>query len=135
MAVLERPLRPGEPIPLGVTIVKDGVNFALFSEHATAVELLLFSHPDDKEPKEIIPVKEKTGDIWHVLVPGIRPGQLYAYKVNGSEIGAPAKAISTITIKISVTIAPINVSFLTCLIPISLDVHFTILFFAAVAEA
>lgn len=83
MAVLERPLRPGEPIPLGVTIVKDGVNFALFSEHATAVELLLFSHPDDKEPKETIPVKEKTGDIWHVLVPGIRPGQLYAYKVDG----------------------------------------------------
>ncbi|ARM76186.1 glycogen debranching protein GlgX [Acidianus manzaensis] len=83
MAFVERPTRPGEPYPLGAKITKDGVNFVLFSENATSVELLLFSHADDKEPKEVIKLKEKTGDLWHVLVPGIIPGQLYAYKVDG----------------------------------------------------
>ncbi|MBW9141566.1 MAG: glycogen debranching protein GlgX [Candidatus Aramenus sp.] len=83
MALVPRPTKPGFPYPLGVTLTKDGANFALFSESATSVQLLLFSHPDDKEPKEVIDVKEKTGDIWHVTVPGVLPGQLYAYKVDG----------------------------------------------------
>lgn|GEM_PF-6868257 len=56
---MQIPTRPGYPYPLGVSLTKDGANFALFSENATAVQLLLFSHPDDKEPKEVIEVKEK----------------------------------------------------------------------------
>ncbi|EZQ02048.1 MULTISPECIES: glycogen debranching protein GlgX [Acidianus] len=83
MAIVSRPVRPGEPYPIGATVFKDSVNFTIFSENATGVQLLLFSHVDDKEPKEVIDIKERTGDLWHVQVPGLLQGQLYAYKVDG----------------------------------------------------
>jgi glycogen operon protein len=81
----DRPLRPGEPYPLGATWIEeeDGVNFVLFSENATKVELLLYSPTKQDYPKEVIEVKQRTGDLWHVFVPGLRPGQLYAYRVYG----------------------------------------------------
>ncbi|ACP34570.1 glycogen debranching enzyme GlgX [Sulfolobus islandicus L.S.2.15] len=81
----DRPLRPGDPYPLGSNWIEDedGVNFSLFSENAEKVELLLYSQTNQKYPKEIIEVKNRTGDLWHILVPGLRPGQLYAYKVYG----------------------------------------------------
>ncbi len=81
----DRPLRPGEPYPLGANWIEreDGVNFSLFSENAEKVELLLYSPANQKYPKEVIEVKNKTGDIWHTFVPGLRPGQLYAYRVYG----------------------------------------------------
>ncbi|MEM3350800.1 MAG: glycogen debranching protein GlgX [Saccharolobus sp.] len=81
----DRPLRPGEPYPLGANWIEDedGVNFSLFSENAEKVELLLYSQTNQKYPKEVIEVKNKTGDIWHTFVPGLRPGQLYAYRVYG----------------------------------------------------
>jgi glycogen operon protein len=75
--------RPGRPYPLGATWDGAGVNFALFSEHATAVALCFF---DDRDPgKEIrqIRIEQRTDQVWHVYVPGIRPGTLYAYRVNG----------------------------------------------------
>lgn len=78
------PLRPGEPSPLGATWMEeeDGVNFSLFSENAERVQLVLFS-PNQDKPKEVIEVKNKIGDVWHVFVPGLRPGQLYGYRVHG----------------------------------------------------
>lgn len=74
---------PGKPYPLGATWDKRGVNFALFSENATGVELLLYENSSSKEPKERIPFAEKTGHIWHAYMPDLLPGQLYAYSVEG----------------------------------------------------
>ncbi len=73
---------PGNPFPLGATLTKDGVNFALYSENATGVTLCLF---DDAGSKEVSrqPVTEKSGHIWHVFIPGIKAGQLYGYRVDG----------------------------------------------------
>ncbi|AEN72910.1 glycogen debranching enzyme GlgX [Rhodothermus marinus SG0.5JP17-172] len=74
---------PGRPYPLGATWDGLGVNFALYSQHAEAVELVLFDHPDDPAPSRTIEVTERTGPIWHVYLPGLRPGQLYGYRVYG----------------------------------------------------
>jgi glycogen operon protein len=59
------------------------VNFALFSEQADGVELCLFNAPDDPDQAEIIEVTERINQVWHCYVPGIKPGQLYAYRVRG----------------------------------------------------
>ncbi|MEM0121327.1 MAG: glycogen debranching protein GlgX, partial [Thermoprotei archaeon] len=81
----DRPLRPGDSYPLGATWLEeeDGVNFVLFSENASKVDLLLYRSPNDAYPSETISVRQRTGDLWHVFVPGIRPRQLYAYSVDG----------------------------------------------------
>jgi glycogen operon protein len=63
-----------------------GVNFALFSRHATGVRLELFDHPEDAAPARVIdldPARNRTGDVWHVWVGEIGSGQLYAYRVDG----------------------------------------------------
>src|SRR3954467_11495833 len=73
----------GNPYPLGATWLGHGVNFAIFSESATAVELCLFDHVDAPQESHRIPLTERTNQIWHVFVPDIRPGQLYAYRVDG----------------------------------------------------
>src|SRR3954467_8242689 len=75
-------LLPGRPYPLGATWDGTGVNFALYSENATGVELCLFDGRSGKET-ERIPVKEFTAFTWHCYVPGIQPGQLYGYRVDG----------------------------------------------------
>jgi len=72
----------GKPSPLGSDVQKDGVNFALFSAHATSVTLCLFS-PDGKTETNRIILPEKTGDIWHGFVTGLKVGQLYGYRVDG----------------------------------------------------
>jgi len=74
---------PGRSNPLGATWDGGGVNFALFSEHATRVELCLFDNPDDKKEASRIVLKEQTDRIWHVYMPDVRPGQLYGYRVHG----------------------------------------------------
>ncbi|MEK6800174.1 MAG: glycogen debranching protein GlgX [Planctomycetota bacterium] len=73
----------GQPYPLGATWNGSGVNFALFSEHATAVELCLFGHPRGEGEEERIVLHARTEGVWHVFVPSIGPGQLYGYRVNG----------------------------------------------------
>ena len=76
----------GSSSPLGATCSDDGVNFSLFSRHATAVELLLFEGVDDPRPSRVIrlePTVNRTYFYWHVFVPGVRPGQLYGYRVEG----------------------------------------------------
>lgn len=76
-------IRPGRPYPLGATWDGKGVNFALFSENATAVTLLLYENEKSLEPRDKVPLPERTGFVWHVFLPDILPGQLYAYSVDG----------------------------------------------------
>jgi len=76
-------LRPGHPYPLGASWDGLGVNFALYSRHAHAVELLLFNRPDDPEPAHTLRLPERTGPVWHGYLTGVYPGQLYAYRVHG----------------------------------------------------
>jgi isoamylase len=77
------PLWPGRPYPLGATWDGAGVNFALFSERATAVELCLFDGPDTGQAREQIVLRERTDLVWHGYVPDLGPGQLYGYRVHG----------------------------------------------------
>ena len=74
---------PGQPHPLGATWDGQGVHFAVFSEHATEVELCLFNRPDDDTEFARIRLPARPGSIWHAYVPGIRPGQLYGYRAHG----------------------------------------------------
>ena len=76
-------IRPGEPYPLGASWDGPGVNFALFSEHATHVELCLFDAPDATREAARLPLPERTDHVWHGYLPDIRPGQLYGYRVSG----------------------------------------------------
>src|SRR6516162_948113 len=73
----------GKPYPLGATWMGNGVNFAVFSEHATAVELCLFAASQDAKEDVRIPLKERTNQVWHVFLPDARPGQLYGFRVHG----------------------------------------------------
>ena len=75
---------PGRSNPLGATWDGGGVNFALFSEHATSVELCLFESAEDRIESSRVRLKEQTDRIWHVYLPDVRPGQLYGYRVHGS---------------------------------------------------
>src|SRR5574344_2028413 len=77
---------PGKPLPLGAELSADGVNFSVFSRNGTRVILDIFSSSDDSEPYtsiEFDPHLNRTGDIWHVFVPGIKAGALYMYQVDG----------------------------------------------------
>jgi isoamylase len=73
----------GQSSPLGATITPDGVNFAVFSENATGVDLCLFDHVDAPTEKLRIRMTEHTDQVWHCLLPEIEAGQLYAYRVYG----------------------------------------------------
>lgn len=74
---------PGTPYPLGATWDGVGVNFAIFSEHATRVELCLFDSIDAEVETVTIPLVEHTDMVWHGYLPDVRPGQLYGYRVHG----------------------------------------------------
>lgn len=76
----------GQCHPLGAAIRPGGLNFCVFSQQATAVELLLFDRADDPEPARIVrldPQRNRTFYYWHVFVPGLKAGQLYGYRVFG----------------------------------------------------
>src|SRR5512135_1405194 len=76
----------GNSAPLGATCCQGGVNFSLYSRQATGVELLLFDKPDDARPARVVsldPVSNRTYHYWHVFVPGVQPGQIYGYRVEG----------------------------------------------------
>jgi glycogen operon protein len=73
----------GYPYPLGATWLGNGVNFAIFSEHATSVDLCLFDKIDAPQENIRIPMTEHTDQVWHVFLPDVRPGQLYGYRVTG----------------------------------------------------
>ncbi|MGI5836231.1 MAG: glycogen debranching protein GlgX [Chloroflexota bacterium] len=74
---------PGKPDPLGATWDGEGVNFTLYSENATRVDLCLFDDPDSPDESERITLPEVTAFVWHGYVPSLRPGQLYGYRVYG----------------------------------------------------
>jgi isoamylase len=74
---------PGRSYPLGATWDGAGVNFALFSENATRVELCLFDSPDAPREAHRIELKEQTDQVWHCYLPDVLPGQLYGYRVHG----------------------------------------------------
>jgi glycogen operon protein len=79
----ERTTLKGHPYPLGATVTARGVNFALFSENATGVELCLFDRAEDGEPTRRVRLVERNDQVWHVLLPDVRAGQLYGYRVEG----------------------------------------------------
>ncbi len=74
---------PGKPYPLGATWDGEGVNFALFSENATAVDLCLFEQSDASKESHRVRLEERTDQVWHVYIPGLWPGQHYGYRVHG----------------------------------------------------
>ncbi len=74
---------PGTPYPLGATFDGMGVNFALFSEHATQVELCLFENESATQETQRITLPEYTDHVWHCYLPDVRPGQIYGYRVHG----------------------------------------------------
>jgi isoamylase len=83
----EGDVQPGNPLPIGGAHQHaDGVNFVLFSRHATRVQLELYRSADDSSPIRIIdldPARHRTGDVWHVWLRGLVSGQLYGYRVEG----------------------------------------------------
>jgi isoamylase len=74
---------PGRSSPLGATFDGNGVNFAIFSEHATKVELCLFDSPDARSESHRIVLPEKTNQVWHGFLPEVASGQIYGYRVHG----------------------------------------------------
>jgi len=74
---------PGKPYPLGATWDGRGVNFAIYAEHATKVELCLFDSLDAEKESERIPLPEQSDMVWHVYLPDVTPQQLYGYRVHG----------------------------------------------------
>ena len=82
---------PGTSYPLGATVEKDGksgVNFCIFSKHAEFIELLLFDEPNAPQPSAIIPLNpdiNQTNFFWHIFIPGLEAGQVYAYRVYGPD--------------------------------------------------
>ncbi|HEY1758507.1 MAG TPA: glycogen debranching protein GlgX [Bryobacteraceae bacterium] len=79
---MDRAILPGKPYPQGATWDGTGVNFSIYSEGATDVELCLFNDPQGP-PCKVISIRESTGHVWHCYVPGIRLGQYYGYRIRG----------------------------------------------------
>jgi glycogen operon protein len=75
------PLSAGRPTPLGATFDGEGVNFAVFSQHGTRVELCLCDEAGRETQR--IDLDERDGHVWHGYIAGLRPGQQYGYRVHG----------------------------------------------------
>lgn len=76
----------GRSSPLGATVSLEGTNFSVYSKHATGVELLFFDEADDARPSNVIPIDpatSRTYHYWHIFVSGVKPGQIYGYRVSG----------------------------------------------------
>ncbi len=79
---MERRYLPGKPYPLGATWDGTGVNFALYSENASKVELCLYDTRSRRETQRV-ELRDQTAFVWHAYLPGLEPGQLYGYRVHG----------------------------------------------------
>ena len=73
----------GNPFPLGATWDGKGVNFSVYSENATKIELCLFQTIADESESFRVNMMERTGSVWHIYLPGVYPGQLYGFRVHG----------------------------------------------------
>jgi glycogen operon protein len=76
----------GRAFPLGAAVAERGSNFSIYSRSGTGVELLFFDREDDARPSRVIRIDPSTNrsyHYWHVFVPGVQPGQVYAYRVEG----------------------------------------------------
>src|SRR5512132_1840596 len=85
--VSTRDVTAGASAPLGATVLPGGVNFSVFSKHAVLLELLLFDDENATQPARIIPLRadqHRTFHYWHAFVPGLQPGQVYAYRAHGT---------------------------------------------------
>lgn len=80
-------VEPGQAYPLGASIQPGGVNFSVYSKYALGMELLLFDRCDDPRPARVVALDpnrgHKTFHYWHAFVPGLRAGQIYAYRAHG----------------------------------------------------
>lgn len=79
------PTTAGQPHPLGATVVEGGVNFSIYAKEVQRLELLFFDRAEDKRPSRRValdPIRNKTYHYWHVFVPNVVPGQLYAYRAD-----------------------------------------------------
>jgi isoamylase len=79
-------INPGQSFPIGPSFVDGGVNFVIFSKHATSVELLFFDHVEDQKPAHTFALekgKNKTYHYWHIFISGVQSGQLYGYRIYG----------------------------------------------------
>jgi isoamylase len=79
-------LQFSQPLPYGAVLHEKGVQFVVYSRSATAMRVLLYDSVEAAEPAEVIvldPAKDRWGDIWSILVPGVRPGQLYHFQADG----------------------------------------------------
>ncbi|MFH1760560.1 MAG: hypothetical protein ABIA63_05620 [bacterium] len=77
---------PGKPLPLGATYLGKHTQFSIFSRNADQIYLQFFKNSRDSTPKfeiRLEPEHFRTGDIWHVAVKGVKPGQLYGYRIDG----------------------------------------------------
>ena len=81
---------PGRSFPLGAQVYRygpqRGVNFSVYSRNAAGIDLLLFDGPESERPSRVIsldPRTNRTFNYWHVLVPGLHSGQVYAYRARG----------------------------------------------------
>jgi isoamylase len=93
-AAADRATPVGSSFPIGATVVPGGVNFSVYSRTASGMELLLFDREDDERPARSIvldPAANRTYHYWHVFVPNLKPGQLYAYRAAGPF--APAEGL------------------------------------------
>ena len=101
---------PGRSFPLGAKLVRYKnrrlVNFSVYSGGATSVDLLFFDRAEDSQPARVIPLDpaiNRTFHYWHVFVPGVKAGQVYAYRARGPfhpEVGCAltgARCCSTLT--------------------------------------
>src|SRR5215813_9707262 len=78
----------GSPYPFGANWDDAGGTVAVFSEHATKIELCLFDSADAKKESECIALPERTYQVWHGYFPDLRPGQLYGFRVSGPYLPA-----------------------------------------------
>lgn len=81
----------GHPLPLGATVLRGGVNFSVFSEHATSVHLVIFLPEDPEEVVEfpLDPRYNRTGNVWHCFLDGLNPGVQYGYRMGRNPNRAP----------------------------------------------